>query len=267
MKITSYRFPKENLILVGTFLLVGIVGILTAGATVCVAPLFVLVLLFYAYQVNQGHHQQLIRQGIAVSQTRTPELAAIVEVCQRRLLPGDLAVYIAPGRGLNAYTFGFFGPQVIVLFDSLLKVMDADELRFIIGHEMGHVALGHTWLNSLLGGMAGVPASLGAAVVLTFSFRSWNRACEFSADRAGLLACGNPHKAITALVKLVARDVDNPVELKRVLDILDKEDDSIINVLSNTLSTHPMLIKRIEEIRRYITGNEYKRLTAQINKR
>jgi hypothetical protein len=34
------------------------------------------------------------------------------------------------------------------------------------------------------------------------AFLWWNRACEYSADRAGLLACGRLHKAISALVKL-----------------------------------------------------------------
>ena len=82
--------------------------------------------------------------------------------------------------------------------------MDADELRFIIGHEMGHVALGHTWLNSLVGGMAGIPSSSTSSAILTLAFLSWNRTCELSADRAGLLACGSLDKAVSSLIKLVA---------------------------------------------------------------
>ncbi len=167
---------------------------------------------------------------------------------------------MVPGRRLNAYTFGLGSPQAVVLYDGLFQVMDEEELAFIIGHEMGHAALGHTWLNTLLGGMAGVPASLGLMTVFTLAFRSWNRACEFSADRAGLLACGNPDKAISALAQLAAGDINTPEELRRALAQIDREDDNWANVLANTLSTHPMLIKRIEAIRQYARSPQYARL-------
>src|SRR4030066_631930 len=93
-------------------------------------------------------------------------------------------------------------PKAIVLYSSLFKIMDRDEIQFILGHEMGHVKLGHTWLNTLVGGLSGIPSSLGAAAIMELAFRWWNRACEHSADRAGVLACGKPNKAISALIKL-----------------------------------------------------------------
>jgi len=42
--------------------------------------------------------------------------------------------------------------------------------------------------------MAGVPVGMGAAVLLSFAFRWWNRACEYSSDRAGLLAMRQPEQ-------------------------------------------------------------------------
>jgi len=52
-------------------------------------------------------------------------------------------------REMNAYTFGLSDPRVVCSIQPF-QVMDAEELSFIIGHELGHVALGHTWLNSLI---------------------------------------------------------------------------------------------------------------------
>jgi Zn-dependent protease with chaperone function len=158
-------------------------------------------------------------------------------------------VFIVPGRQLNAYTFGLGSPKVIVLYQPMIKVMDADELKFVIGHEMGHVVFGHTWLNTLIGGMAGMPSSFGAAVIFTFAFRWWNRACEYSADRAGLIACGKPVKAISALAQLEVGDFNTAEELRQALAVIERQDDSLENILGETLSDHPMIVKRIKALR------------------
>jgi Zn-dependent protease with chaperone function len=139
--------------------------------------------------------------------------------------------------------------------------MDADEMRFIIGHELGHVTLGHTWLNTLVGGMAGLPTSFGGAVLLTLALRSWNRSCEFSADRAGLLACGSLGKATSALIKLVSAG-STPQELERALRAVEAEDDSPLNVLAQTLSTHPMIVRRIEQLRQFAASPEYQKMVV-----
>ncbi|HPC06307.1 MAG TPA: hypothetical protein PLI60_06260, partial [Anaerolineaceae bacterium] len=82
--------------------------------------------------------------------------------------------------------------------------------------------------------------------------------------RAGLLACGNPAKAITALVKLVAREADTPQEVAMVLQALDRQDDSLGNVLAETMASHPMLIKRIKAIKEYSRSAEFGNLLQQV---
>jgi Zn-dependent protease with chaperone function len=182
-----------------------------------------------------------------------------------RLQPGPVQVFVAPSNTLNAYTFGLSSPKVVVLHAALLQVMDADELRFVLGHELGHVRLGHTWLNSLVGGMAGIPSPFVASAILTVAFLWWNRACEYSADRAGLLACGKPHKAISALVKLTAgAGARTRSDLERALRHIEAEDDHALAGLSEALSTHPMTVRRIEQLRRYATSAEYRRLQARM---
>jgi len=146
--------------------------------------------------------------------------------------------------------------------------MDEDELRFIIGHELGHVCLGHTWLNSLVGGMSGIPSPYFAAVLLYFSFRWWNRACEYSADRAGLLACGKPEKAASALVKLAGGDsaIRSAAGWQQALRRIAAEDDHIENNLQELLSSHPMIIRRLQALSQYAASAEYQYLQAQVNR-
>ena len=261
-RTTDYRYPAEQLVLLGTILLVlGVIAV-TATATICLSALFVAIVVGIGYINNRTHHQQLMRKAYRVDPASAPEVDRLVRECQTCLQPGPLAAYVAPNPHLNAYTFGLTDPRVVVLYSALFKELDADELRFVIGHELGHISLGHTWLNSLIGGMSGIPAPFGAAILLSGAFLWWNRMCEYSADRAGLLACAKPAKAISALIKLEAGPggVRSPQDLERVLRAIDAQDDRIENVAAELLMTHPMVIRRINQIRQYARSAAYQRL-------
>lgn len=265
--MNSYRSPGESLILALTLILVlGVIAI-TAVATLCGSALFVLVMLVASFLLNRSHHNRLVESARPITPRTEPELANLIAACAARLQSGTVSAYIAPGNLLNAYTFGLTEPQVVVLYAGLFRIMDEDELRFIVGHELGHVCLGHTWLNSLIGGMAGIPSPYFAAVVLYFSFRWWNRACELSADRAGLLACGKPEKAASALIKLTGGQaaLRSLQGWQQALQRIEAEDDTLENNLREMLSTHPLTVRRLEALRQYAASPEYQRLQAQIN--
>ena len=260
---TAYRYPRERLILALTLLLVFLVIALTATATVCLSFVFVVAMVALSYAITRSHHRALLKRALQVTPQDTPALAPLVAESVARLQPGPVQVFVASGDALNAYTFGLSSPKVVVLHSALLQVMDTDELRFVLGHELGHVRLGHTWLNSLVGGMAGIPSPFAASAMLTMAFLWWNRACEYSADRAGLLACGKSHKAISALVKLAAGvGAGTRADLERTLRHIEAEDDHALASLSEALSTHPMMVRRIEQLRHYATSAQYRRLQA-----
>ena len=52
---------------------------------------------------------------------------------------------------MNAYVTGIGPSARIVLWDTLLSKLDRDEIIAVMGHEMGHYVLGHTWQLVLLG--------------------------------------------------------------------------------------------------------------------
>jgi Zn-dependent protease with chaperone function len=259
MHPSSYRYPSESWILGITLFLIGLVVVVTALPTMCLVPLLFGAFVLFGFFMNRSHHQELMRRGVPVTYDRAPQLATLVDDCKRTLDPGEIETYVIPSKERNAYTFGLTQPNVVVVYSSLLELMDADELRFVIGHELGHVALGHTWLNSLLGGLAGVPMPMAAAVIFSLAFRSWNRACEYSADHAGLLACGNLSKAVTALVKLVAGPIRSQEQLNQVLAALDREDDSVAGLLAEAMQSHPLIINRIEELRKFAASPTFRR--------
>lgn len=263
---TDYRYPSEHVILFITILVVLLVIALTATATVCVSAIFVLVVLAFGYTNSRGHHQELMAHAQRVTPSIVPEMAPLVQQGTARLQVEPVDVFIVPSNQLNAYTFGLSSPKAIVLYSSLFKLMDREEMLFILGHEMGHVRLGHTWLNTLVGGMAGIPSSLGAAAVMQMAFRWWNRACEFSADRAGLLACGSSTKAISALVKFEAgAQALTQSGMQAAIQRLEREDDGWMDDLAELMGSHPQISRRIAQIHNYARTAAYQRTQALMN--
>jgi Zn-dependent protease with chaperone function len=264
---TDYRYPSEYLILGSTILVVLLVIAFTAAATVCTSAIFVPAVVLFGYFASRSKHQELLAQAQPVTANTTPELMPLIHENSTRLQVEPVNVFIVRSNQLNAYTFGMDSPKAIVLYSSLFKLMDRDELQFILGHEMGHVKLGHTWLNTLVGGMAGIPSGIGAAAIMELAFRWWNRACEYSADRAGILACGKPAKAISALVKLEAGTAAvTRVGMQAAIQHIETEDDDIMHNLEELVASHPMIAKRVEEIRRFSSTPAYQHMQAMMDK-
>ncbi len=264
---TAYRYPNEHLILAIT--IVAVVGVIafTAAATVCTSVLFVLAVLGLGYFSSRSNHQALLAEAQQVTPQSTPEMIPLIQANYARLQVEPVNMFIVRSNQLNAYTFGMGNPKAVVLYSSLFKIMDRSEIQFILGHEMGHVKLGHTWLNTLVGGIAGIPSGLGAAAIMELAFRWWNRACEYSADRAGVLACANPAKAISALVKLEAGAAAlTKAGLQAAIQHIETEDDDIMNNLAEMLASHPMVAKRVEEIRRFTNTQGYRQMQAQMDR-
>ncbi len=46
---------------------------------------------------------------------------------------------------VNAYVTGLFNSKRIVLYDTLIDNFTIDEIKFVMGHEMGHYIMNHMW--------------------------------------------------------------------------------------------------------------------------
>lgn len=105
-------------------------------------------------------------------------------------------VYITNSPVMNAYTSGH-RHTCIVLHSSLIEAMTADELSFVIGHELGHIKCGHglyRQLGNLLiqywdaaASLIPIPGLGLIRVPLLIAFWEWYRRAELTCDRAGLL--------------------------------------------------------------------------------
>lgn len=87
--------------------------------------------------------------------------ADIVGLASRAGIDGS-RVYVvdksADSTALNAYVTGFLGTKRIVVWDTLLNRLDRREVLTVIGHEVGHYALGHVVKGVLAGSLLGLLA-------------------------------------------------------------------------------------------------------------
>lgn len=194
--------------------------------------------------------------GIHVSRNIYPELYAIVEECAEKLnIPVPYVVISDQVKGINACTAGTNQFAFIAISSMLPLAFNADELKFIIGHECGHLALGHVVYHtalSMMGTAGGLLPFVGSIIAKTISYplNAWSRRSEISADRAGLICCGDVQIAKRSLFKLEAglmniSNVDIDTYVRESEAMLEN---STLGKLNEFFMSHPIIPKRIKAI-------------------
>ena len=192
-----------------------------------------------------------------------PDLSAIAQDCARILgLSTVPRVYVASRPGLNAYTTNVHDPIIVLHSSVLRRFRDPAELRFLIGHEMGHIRCRHVKLLMVLRSVVAVmPDGVREAVFLPLL--KWAREAEMSADNAGLICCQDLGTAERSLVRLVADlddltlanvDIDAYVA-QRKRDVSDFAD--AVYFWRQLSSDHPFVPDRVEQMRHYAKSVNY----------
>lgn len=136
--------------------------------------------------------------GVRLSQQQFPQIYDRVVVASEKLgLPKTPEVYLMQAGGaLNAFATKWSGRNFVVIYTDLLEACgdEGKEIDMIVGHEIGHLALGHLkWLWFLIPSRM-IPL-LGAA---------YSRACEYSCDQCGFAVVGDLDSATRGLTVLAA---------------------------------------------------------------
>jgi Zn-dependent protease with chaperone function len=183
-------------------------------------------------------------------------------------------LYVTGNPAFGAVTIGMDRP-IIVLYSGLVDLLDEEELRFVIAHELGHALSGHAVYRTILirllaltGVFTAIPlGGLGLRMIVAGLFE-WFRKSELSADRAGLLATQDPAVAYRSLMKLASGghldDLDQTsffeqgAEYDAAVDLRD----SVLKLLLIEQRSHPMTVSRASELRRWVDSGEYTTILA-----
>jgi Zn-dependent protease with chaperone function len=221
---------------------------------------------------------RLLFQGnaIRIGPTQFPKLAHLhTEVCTTFDWTMVPELYVSQTPFFNAGAYGIDAPFIVV-HSAAIELLDDDELRVLLSHELGHVMSGHSLYRTVAAILAlvslGVLPVLAELVVLPIrlAFLEWSRKSELSADRAGLLGGQDVVAAQRLDMKMAGGgrteafagqlNVDAFMQQAHEYATSSEGLDVVYKLLSTLALTHPMHTVRAAELQRWVTSGEYDRI-------
>ena len=143
---------------------------------------------------------RLLSAAVRVNTNLVPNVArSLREIAARLGTDRPLEAYVFAQPDVHAFVCEADNRYLVALSSAAVNSLSADELEFVIGHELGHVAFAH--LDVAVEPIVELGSvSLDQRKLL----HAWQRASEISADRVGLLCCNSIEVAATALFKTIS---------------------------------------------------------------
>jgi Zn-dependent protease with chaperone function len=215
-----------------------------------------------------------LASSVRASEQQFPQLyQSLLDGCYILDLPTVPELFISQDPMVNAMALGADKPFVVIT-TGMVDLMDPEEIRFVIGHELGHVLSGHAvyrtmlyHLLNLVTRIAWLPVVLPARGVI-WALEEWYRKSELSCDRAGLLAGQDIDAARRALMKtaggsrLVEFNSDAFHQQAREYDAVPDVRDGLLKLLQLQGTTHPFAVIRFAELDRWADSGDYRNILA-----
>lgn len=190
--------------------------------------------------------KRILRDASLVTPTEHPRVYALVEVARARLgLSQHVDALVVHGVHLNAYAIGTGGRYCIVVESAAVEHLKSDELLFVIGHELTHVALGHTEIATVVGYLPDVHKGTNpAGALMGVLFNVWRVKAEYAADRGGLIVCRNVAIVERVMYKLAGGKLNTDV-------LATCPESDVGNDLLDYMNNHPSFANRVAKIRQF----------------
>ena len=211
--------------------------------------------------------------AVKVSERQFPHIYALVRDGSYILdLPDVPEVYVLQSPLVNAMAIGRDRPFIVVT-TGLVNLHDEEELRWVIGHELGHILSGHAVYRTMLlilirlsVRIAWMPIGYLGLRAIIWGLEEWFRKSELSCDRAGLLAGQDVDAARRSLMKLAGGPQLSELNPDAFRDQAHEYDavpdlrDSVLKLMQLTGNTHPFAVVRFAELDHWAVSGDYERI-------
>ena len=219
---------------------------------------------------ERQHRLIYLANGIKVGPRQFSELDLLLDECVAVLdAPVKPQMFVQQSPVVNAYCIGMDEP-FIVITTAMYDLMTYEEMRVVIGHELGHALSGHAVYRTMLMHLTRLADSFGFMPVGGWALRAivaalmeWQRKSELSGDRAGLLCGQHIDTAIQVEMKLAggARldKLDTQAFLAQASEYERDGDmrDGVLKLLNIELRTHPFSVLRAAALTAWVDSGEY----------
>jgi Zn-dependent protease with chaperone function len=184
-------------------------------------------------------------------------------------------MFVSQTPVFNAGAYGV-DDAFIVLHSAALELLDDEELRVLIAHEMGHVVSGHALYHTIAAilfavSLSALPFLAGIALLpIKLAVLEWSRKSELSADRAGLLGSQNPMASQQLFMKMAGgyrgalesgqMDLNAFVAQANEYATSHEGLDIVYKILNTLGLSHPMNTVRAAELQGWVASGSYDRI-------
>jgi Zn-dependent protease with chaperone function/uncharacterized RDD family membrane protein YckC len=247
---TTIRVPRERKVALSLLITVpitlAVIGLVFHGITPTqVALVFVAGMLFVS--LARG---RLLGSSIRARAEEFPEVVATVERIARRLGVAAPQIFIRDDYFVPCNAIGLGEPYALVISSQYLHLMGNEELAFMIGREIGHIAGGNTGLLSLIN------ASGRSNPIIASLFGGWIRQTEYTADRAGLL-CTTPEAAVKAIAISTFHASGRYVETAMLADQRRDIESDLTLRLGELTGMMPYAVNRVRALETFAASPTY----------
>ncbi|MFD9223941.1 M48 family metallopeptidase [Streptomyces sp. NPDC060064] len=182
------------------------------------------------------------------------------------------AMYVTQDPRPNAMCIGLDEP-IIVVTTGLVELLDEEEMRAVVGHEVGHALSGHSvyrtillFLTGLALKIAWIPLGNVAIMAIVTALREWFRKSELSADRAGLLVGQDLQASMRGLMKIAGGNHLHEMNVDAFLQQAEEYEaagdlrDSVLKILNLLPRSHPFTTVRAAELKKWAASRDYQRI-------
>ena len=199
---------------------------------------------------------RLIGSSVMIHEAQYPRVFAIVKrACATLEIPMPL-IFVREDFTIPVAALGFGEPYALVLSSHWIEQFQDDELAFMVGRQLGHIAAGHTRYLSLLS----VNGNENPIVAVIFG--AWLRSCDFTCDSVGLLVCGSLDAATRAIAVAAFHHFGRQVDVQQFSEQgREIARDSVLK-WGEWLGAEPYATRRIARMQTFIKTPQYATASA-----